>query len=102
MSYFVRFYRHFRAAPVRFVLPETTLSYSVGWQFGWQFSDTPLAAGPAPYVWGKSSAPLDHDLEWPWSRAQLLKMDSRIRAAMERAINLGLERRSDDDPTRAA
>ena len=33
---------------------------------------------PAPYVWGKSSAPLDHDLEWPWSSAQCLPLPRRL------------------------
>ena len=58
---------------------------------------------PAAYVWGKSSAPLDHDLEWTWSRAQLLRMDSRFRAAMACAVERGLERQPDGEaPKRAA
>jgi len=37
-----------------------------------------------------------------WPRERLIRMDKNFRERMERAISLGLERRSDGEPVRAA
>jgi hypothetical protein len=60
--------------------------------------------GRKPYLNGKNtpSRPLDERIG-DWSRPQLLRMDARFVARVERAISLGLERRPDEEaPERAA
>jgi len=58
---------------------------------------------PEPYVCGKDtpSQPGDEQIG-AYSYEQRIRMDEKFTRAVERAISLGLERRPDGDPARAA